>query len=167
MSHPEIRIATEEDLPDLDRLFGRPTLLGKCLQRQREGKGILLVVIESELIGHLYIRLEKAEEEELVKHLPNTPLLQHFVVREAHRNRGFGTALITSAMHLLRESGYAKVALGVGLDNHDAVRLYERLRFTEWELSPVETVKLKYGPQGITTPERELCRIFVKNLGVL
>jgi GNAT superfamily N-acetyltransferase len=160
-----IRIATQDDLPLLTRLLDRPAMLADCLRRQRAARGLLLLAVrDGTPIGHLFIRWEPAEEPEVRDRLPDVPLLQHFAVHPSRRNRGTGTALLEFAGQLLRERGYARVALGVGMENHDAVRLYERLGFTEWPHLPVATTKEEYLPDGSRRHTPELCRIFVKDL---
>jgi GNAT superfamily N-acetyltransferase len=157
---PELRPARDSDLPALADVFGRPAFLSDCLSRQRAGRGAFIVALIDDLpVGHLYVRWEPAEEPELRERLPNTPLLQHLVVAGPHRNRRTGSALVGYAEGLVRDRGLHRVALGVGLDNHDAVRLYERLGFTEWPYPPVDTVNDEYLP--------DQCRIFVKNLAML
>jgi GNAT superfamily N-acetyltransferase len=140
-------------------------MFGDCLERQRTGRGLLLLAVpDGVLVGHLYIRWEPADEPEVRERLPRVPLLQHFAVHPSRRNHGTGTRLIEFASELLSQRGYPQVALGVGLENHDAVRLYERLGFTEWPYPPVATTKEEYLPDGSRRRTPELCRIFVKGL---
>jgi ribosomal protein S18 acetylase RimI-like enzyme len=160
-----IRIATQDDLPLLSQLFGRPAMFADCLERQRTGRGLLLLAVPDDvLVGHLFVRWEPADEPEVRDRLPGVPLLQHFAVLPSRRNRGTGTELFEFAERLLTQRGYPKVALGVGTENHAAVRLYERLGFTEWPYPPVATTKEEYLPDGSRRHTPELCRIFVKGL---
>ncbi len=160
-----IRIATQDDLPLLTELFNRPNMFAECLERQRTDRGLLLVAVpDGTPVGHLFIRWEPAEEPEVRHRLPGVPLLQHFAVHPSRRNRGTGTALLEFATELLSRWGYTRVALGVGMDNHDAVRLYERRGFTEWPYPPVRTTKEEYLPDGSRRHTPELCRIFVRDL---
>lgn len=53
--------------------------------------------------------------------------LRSLHVAAAHRGRGIGTALIRAAEQASREAG--ELIVGVGLDNPDARRLYERLGY--------------------------------------
>ena len=48
------------------------------------------------------------------------------------RGRGTGTLLMAEAERLARERGATQVKLAVGVDNHDARRLYERLGYRSW-----------------------------------
>jgi mycothiol synthase len=56
--------------------------------------------------------------------------LDHISVRRQWRKRGVATALITAALHVLREDGFEQAALGVDTENPTgALQLYERLGF--------------------------------------
>jgi ribosomal protein S18 acetylase RimI-like enzyme len=56
--------------------------------------------------------------------------LDHISVRRQWRKRGVATALITAALHVLREGGFEQAALGVDTENPTgALQLYERLGF--------------------------------------
>jgi GNAT superfamily N-acetyltransferase len=57
---------------------------------------------------------------------------QHLEVLGPVQRRGIGTALIRAGEATARKLGQRRVALGVGLDNPDARRLYERLGYTDW-----------------------------------
>ncbi|MGB9299271.1 MAG: GNAT family N-acetyltransferase, partial [Anaerolineae bacterium] len=50
-------------------------------------------------------------------------------VRPAWRRRGLGRALLCEVMHGLQADGLTSAALEVNIDNHRAMRLYERLGF--------------------------------------
>jgi hypothetical protein len=50
--------------------------------------------------------------------------------------------------HCHRRAHQAGPALGVDLDNHDAVCLYLRLGFVEWPFGPVHTMRVEYLPNG-------------------
>ncbi|GAA3169635.1 hypothetical protein GCM10010466_68680 [Planomonospora alba] len=56
--------------------------------------------------------------------------LAGLTVAPSHRGRGLGTAL-TSAMSRAAHAEFGVVALGVNAANHGAIRLYERLGFTD------------------------------------
>ena len=46
--------------------------------------------------------------------------------------RGIGTALVQAGEDTARRLGHGRIALGVGLDNPGARRLYERLGYRDW-----------------------------------
>ncbi|WP_394253516.1 GNAT family N-acetyltransferase [Arthrobacter pityocampae] len=60
------------------------------------------------------------------KHIPE---LKHLFVQEAARGSGVGTALCDWIEDHAARAGFDKLYLGVGIENHGARRLYERLGF--------------------------------------
>src|ERR671921_290722 len=52
------------------------------------------------------------------------------------QRRGIGTALVRGGEDTARRFGRDLIALGVGLDNPGARRLYERLGYTDWGHGP-------------------------------
>lgn len=59
----------------------------------------------------------------------HTPELKHLFVQEAARGSGVGTALCDWIEDHAARAGFDKLYLGVGIENHGARRLYERLGF--------------------------------------
>ncbi|GAA1687280.1 hypothetical protein GCM10009733_099890 [Nonomuraea maheshkhaliensis] len=162
----EIRTAAPEDLPALIRSLGQKHYFEDRLARQQRGDGILLVAWKhGEPIGDVYLWLERAEEPELTTHLPDAALLTHLEVLPAHRNRGIGSELMRAAEEVLFSMEYKQVALGVGLDNLDACRLYERRGYVEWPHGNLPTTSVVYGRDGRRELRAELCRIMVRQLG--
>jgi len=164
-----IRPATTRDLPALvDALAdvpGHEYFFAECLARQDAGLGVLLLALLAAVpVGRVYLRFEPAEEREVRERLPGVPLLQHLEVRPDRRRQGVGTRLVDAAERTLRRGGVLRLALGVGLDNHDAIRLYERLGYIEWPYPPARTTNVEYLPGGVRRYSPDLCRIFVKDL---
>ncbi len=56
--------------------------------------------------------------------------IMDIIVTEAHRNKGFGTALMNSANDWAKEQNCNFVNLDVLVNNHGAIKLYEKLGFT-------------------------------------
>lgn len=54
------------------------------------------------------------------------PELRHLQVAHESRGRGIGSALVRAAE---QTRGIARLSIGVGVDNHAARRLYERLGY--------------------------------------
>lgn len=162
---PTVRVATSAELPALVGSLGQRGFFTDRLDRQRAGRGLLLVAWLSGLpVGDVYLRLEPADEPEVRQCLPGVPLLQHLEVRHGHRNRRIGSAMIRTAERLLREHGYQRVALGVALDNHGAARLYRRHGYREWPHPPVTSRYQQIRPDGGTRCQSELYQILVKDL---
>jgi RimJ/RimL family protein N-acetyltransferase len=53
-------------------------------------------------------------------------------VLERLQRRGIGTALVRAGEDTARRLGHRRLALGVGVDNPGARRLYERLGYADW-----------------------------------
>ena len=164
-----IRLATIQDLPALvDALRnvpGHEYFFAECLDRQDAGKGMLLLaVLDAVPVGRVYLRFEPAEEPEVHERLPGVPLLQHLEVHPDRRRQGIGTRLVDAAEQTVRDRGDTRLALGVALDNHDAIRLYERLGYTEWPYPPARTTTVEYLPDGGRRYSPDRCRIFVTEL---
>lgn len=116
-------------------------------------------------VGHVYLWLEPAHEYEIRAELPGVPLLNRLAVAKQHRNRGIGSALLAHAERRLRTMGHRRVALGVGVDNTDAIRLYRRHGYREWQRPPIVARAGGDLGNGGTPGEEEIFTIFVKNLG--
>ncbi|NMO51281.1 GNAT family N-acetyltransferase [Actinoplanes sp. TBRC 11911] len=130
-----------------------------------ERRGILLFAFRGAVfLGHLFLRLAPAEEQELRSGLPGVPLLQHLRVMDEHQRAGVGRRLIGAAERRLRAMGHRRVALGVHPANDDAIRLYRRLSFTEWREQTLMTFREDVGDDGRVVREEEPFLVFVKRL---
>ncbi|SEG57119.1 Ribosomal protein S18 acetylase RimI [Nonomuraea solani] len=161
----DIRQAVHADLPALIRSLGQETYFTDRLARQDAGHGFLLIAWDEEVaVGDVYVWLAPAEEPELRALLPGVALLTHLEVAAGRRNEGIGTELLRAAEQRLAAINHTKVALGVGLDNPGAQRLYQRRGYVEWRYGPVATTDVVYHPNGRHELRPELCRILIKPL---
>ena len=55
--------------------------------------------------------------------------IMDIIVTEAHRNKGFGTALMNSAKEWAKEQNCSFINLDVLVNNPEAIKLYEKLGF--------------------------------------
>ena len=55
--------------------------------------------------------------------------IMDIIVTESHRNKGFGTALMNSAKDWAKEQNCSFINLDVLVNNHGAIKLYEKLGF--------------------------------------
>lgn len=157
-----IRPARPEDLPSLAQRLDQREYFADRLDRQADGRGVLLTAWQGELvIGDVYLWLEPAEEPEIRTHLPGTPLVTHLEIHPALRGNGVGTRLIHASEQLLAERGFEDVALAVEVGNARAEQLYTRLGFREW---PHELVKCYSSVDGNGHREAETCKVLVKQL---
>jgi len=135
----EIRPASADDLAPLVAVFGSGRrFFADCLARQGDGGGVLLVAwLDGSPVGDVFLSLGPADEPEVRRHLPGVPILVHLEVLGLLQRRGIGTALVRAAEDVARRLGHDRIALGVGLDNPGARRLYERLGYRDWGHRPV------------------------------
>lgn len=92
---------------------------------------------------------------------PDCVELIHLQVREHHRSRGVGTAIITVAEMHARDAGKNQIALGVDLANHGAARLYRRLHYRPTGV--IDTTAYQwFDEQGISHEEKETSELLVK-----
>ena len=159
------RAARGDDLSTLAKVFGQEQFFVDRLERQRGGRGMLLIAELDDLaVGDVYLWLEPAEEPELNRYLPGVPLIQHFEVHEPFQSRGIGTRLLAAAERELRHRGHGRVALGVGLSNEGAMRLYQRLGYREWPYGVIATSWEEFLPNGARRRTSEWCHIYLKDL---
>ena len=134
----EIRPAAAGDLEPLGAVFASERgFFADCLARQEAGSGVLLVAwLDGWPAGDVFLSLGPADQPELRRHLPGVPMLIHLEVADRLQRRGIGTALVRGGEDTARRFGRDRIALGVGLDNPGARRLYERLGYTDWGHGP-------------------------------
>jgi ribosomal protein S18 acetylase RimI-like enzyme len=114
---PDPRKALKRDTKAISAINGdRRPVIGHPTVRT------LVVDLDGEVIG--VIQYAPTSE-------PGSAMLQCLHVREDHRGEGYGSALMTSAIDDLRKRGFTRATLLVDELNVRAIRLYERLGFTD------------------------------------
>jgi GNAT superfamily N-acetyltransferase len=133
-----IRPARRTDIKALADAFGQEMLFTDRLGRMRHNLGELLVAWDGETpVGDVYLWCEPVEEVEVREAFPGVPMLNHLEVSPGRQGHGIGTQLIRAAEDAARRRGFDRIVLGVGVDNPDAKRLYQRLGYVDWGLGPV------------------------------
>jgi GNAT superfamily N-acetyltransferase len=161
----EIRPGSVADLPTLVAVLGQRRWFSDQLARQRAGGGVLLVAwLEDHPAGDVYLSLEPDPNQAVRRHLPGVPTLVHLEVLGPHQRRGIGTALIHAGEDTARRLGHPRLAMGVGLDNHDARRLYERLGYTDWGHGMVEASWEEHDHSGHPVTVSETIHMLVRDL---
>ena len=105
-----------------------------------------------------------ADEPEVRRHLPGVPTLVHLEVAGRLQRRGLGTALVLAGEDAARRLGRDRIALGVGLDNPGARRLYERLGYTDWGHGQIVTSWREQRPGSAPVTVTETIDMLVKRL---
>jgi RimJ/RimL family protein N-acetyltransferase len=75
-----------------------------------------------------------------------------------------GTALLGAGEDTARRRGHERIALGVGVDNPGARRLYERLAYTDWGHGSVVTSWEDHDRDGRPVTVSETIDLLVKRL---
>jgi GNAT superfamily N-acetyltransferase len=166
----EIHPADPADLPSLVDSLGQEHYFIDRLKRHQDGHGVLLIAWCVDVpVGDVYLWRAAKAEEELNRWFPDAPLLTHLEVRRDLRNRGIGSQLLRYAEEELARDGCGQVVLGVGRENKDARRLYERtgyqLYLDRGAEAEISTAKEEWDAGGSRREEQETCLVYVKDLG--
>jgi GNAT superfamily N-acetyltransferase len=161
----EVRRASGADLGPLGAVFGGSRhFFGDCLARE-EGDGVLLVAwLDGRPVGDVFLARHEAREPEVRRWLPGVPRLVHLEVDGRLWRRGIGTALIRAGEDHARRLGHRRLALGVGVDNPGARRLYERLGYADWGHGTVVGTWQERDNDGPPVTHSEVLDTLVKDL---
>lgn len=126
-----VRPVTDADLPVLEARWPVPGRVHAAhLRAQRfDGATFLAAWSGAEPVGSAMVQWGGPVGAAARESFPGAVEINHLQVREGHRGRGVGTAIIAAAEELCLARGRRQVAVGVGLDNDGAARLYERLGY--------------------------------------
>jgi GNAT superfamily N-acetyltransferase len=161
----EIRPGSEADLAALVAALGQRHFFTDHLARQQQGGAVLLLAwLDGRPVGDVFLECGPAGEPEVRRHLPGVPRLIHLEVLGPFQRRGIGTALIRAGEDTARRLGHERIALGVGLDNRDARRLYERLGYADWGHGTVVETWVERDHDGPPVTLSEVCDMLVKRL---
>ncbi len=102
--------------------------------------GVKLVAeIDGSVVGHLFLTWEKhgacVRDDE-----KDYGYVSELFVREAHRGKGIGRALLQEAERLTREKGFGHIMLGVLHGNTVAERAYARFGFKPYAADLVKPI---------------------------
>jgi GNAT superfamily N-acetyltransferase len=161
----QIRPGSAAHLAALVAALGQRDFFVDRLARQHQGRGVLLVAwLGDRPVGDLYLLREPADVPKVRRHLPGVPQLHHLEVVAPLQRRGIGTALIGAGEDTARWLGDEQLALGVGLANIHARRLYERLGYVDWGHGPVVGTWRAVRDDGIAVAVSQLIDMLVKHL---
>jgi GNAT superfamily N-acetyltransferase len=161
----DIRSASDAELAALVAAFGQDHFFRDRLERQRQGRGDLLVAWSgSEPVGDVYLHRELPDEAAVREHLGYTPTLSHLEVRVGRQGQGIGSAMIAEAE---RTPG-ARLSPGASASESTtpARRLYERLGFQEWEHGLVAVEWDEPDGSGGSRRESIVCHWLIKDLSL-
>jgi ribosomal protein S18 acetylase RimI-like enzyme len=114
--------------------YWRPTVEG-----HRAGRWDLLTAWDGvELVGSGCLRWEGPFNAEMAAIRGRTPELAFLQIDEGYRGAGIGTRLVRLAEQLCLTRGLQCLGLAVGVDNHRAQALYERLGYHDVGVKQVD-----------------------------
>ena len=121
--------------------------LEDCSPGYRE---MYVAVVDGLPVGTVSIGGEKTAE------VPDALYLFALDASLKYRNRGIGAAMISEVENIARDRGLKYVTLGVGIDNDDARRLYERLGFSQ-SGEPVWKGWIEFADDGAPISKGDTC----------
>jgi GNAT superfamily N-acetyltransferase len=161
----EVRTCTERDLQRLrDRWPTSDDVAGHHYDQQRAGTATFLVCWQGdEPLGWALVQWSGCTGENARAAFPSGIEVNHLQVRPEFRGRGAGTAIVTAAEQMVRDRGAGQIALGVGVENADAARLYRRLGYQSTGV--LDTFSYSwFDDQGGRHDEVESSELLVKRL---
>lgn len=119
------------DLHILTKLFDyddAAQMIAQCTKEIRNGVTDIFVLYDRDvLIGELHAMYESDDEHFAVR--GRRAYLFAFRVHKAYQNRGYGTHLLKTVLHMLKEEGYCEFTVGVEEDNLRAIHMYQSMGF--------------------------------------
>ena len=160
----EVRPSRQHDLPDLVRWFGHRNLFAERLNRQREGRGVLLTAwLRGVVVGYVYVWLEPAEEPE-IRDLHKAALISHLQVHRDHQGEGVGGELLDVAETLLCELDFEVAALGVDPADDTLIKWYEDRGYLRIWDEPIRTTHQMFLRRGARIALPDECVVLAKPL---
>ena len=140
-----IRKATVDDIPAISELYREQfremaKLIPDFIKEGNQSVEFLektissddsdILVYENDGIVVGFILLQAKERPDFDFMLPGKYCyIMDVIVTEAHRNKGFGTALMNSAKDWAKQQDCSFINLDVLVNNHGAIKLYEKRGF--------------------------------------
>lgn len=163
----EIRPLAEKEIGLLEQQLasGPPEKHQERLLMQQQGEAVYLVAWLDRLpVGHVLLRWAGSPHGAVASRLLDCPDIEDLWVSPEYRSRGIGSRLMDAAEALVRQRGYARVGLGVAVDNVRARSLYQRRGYRESGLGEFEHGTLYVDEQGRRRAGREIDTYLIKDL---
>lgn len=90
---------------------------------------VYIYKINNEFIGEGDLVINKDDRDYFI---PNQRIyVSRMIVKKEYRNRGIGSVILDYLIHQAKEMGYKEMALGVDMDNYQALQLYKKKGFNQ------------------------------------
>ncbi len=153
MTHPAdnpftIRSFRREDTDACRKLYVDGMILGSIADNDT---GVDIDDIEAAYMkspgGHFWV-VENSTNEVVgmlgVQHYDGAGEIRRLRVRQDHRRRGIGSALLETALKFCHERGYLKITLDTHMEREPAIKLFEKFRFKHQRSRSVAGKELLY-----------------------
>ncbi len=169
MSEVEILVCRESDVAKLEQSIPSPGLSSfhadRFVEQERGDSKYLVAWLDDEPVGHLNLRWDGFKGDPDAQAPDSSAIINALGVRPDKQNLGIGSALINYAEQLARERNYEHLALGVGVENTGAQRLYKRHGFDIYDDNPVVCQTNWIDDRGELKTDTEMVIVMSKSLG--
>ncbi|MBI1383806.1 MAG: GNAT family N-acetyltransferase [Rhizobiales bacterium] len=117
---------------------------------ERDGR-FIVAEVRGEVVGSCAFAVVDPGDAYLTDYDRHYGFIAEVTVRESHRGRGIGSALIAEAERWLAAQGVSQLQIIALVGNRPAIRLYERLGFRPYEIALEK--RLDGRPVGIQSAE--------------
>lgn len=160
---------TLEQLPKLaDEMYMDPVYVERVRAMMADDEMVVFAVKDGEkYVGRCSLWLAPADEPEVRKTLPDTPLVNALEVHPDYYRQGIATDLICALEDEALQRGKHQLALGVEPQNTPARKLYEKLGFRYVPLGDSNTYVSRWDeaqPDGTTKHYSVETLLMVKDL---
>jgi GNAT superfamily N-acetyltransferase len=124
----------------IDRAGGEDSLVYAEKKVADSGGHKLVAEVDGRVVGHLFLTWER-HGACVRNEVKDYGYVSELFVREEHRGRGIGRALLFEAERLTRERGFDHMLLGVLTGNTVAERAYERFGFRPYATDLIKPIE--------------------------
>jgi len=125
---------------------------------------VFLAFVDDELVGHAVLTWDGAESPPMPRKIEACPNVSDVWVRPDWRRRGIGGSLLEACEHVVRDQGFPRVGLSVGVDNAAASALYRSLGYRDAGIPEYQESGRWVDANGGLVEWNETCRYMVRSL---
>ncbi len=157
----EIKKIRDKDIKLLEKRLprGGPEKHLKRLKEQQKGNSIYLIAWHKDMpVGHAFLKFYGRVK------IKNVPDIEDIFVSSKYRGKGIGSQLIKKAEALAKQQGYSKIGLGVGVENKEAISLYQRMGYRDSRVKQFRISGSHTDKKGKKHSWEETCIYLIKDL---